>query len=358
MDRPSDGVDSAWLALDVGGANLKAAHGGGQVRTVPFEVWKNPEGLGAALSSLAGTFPGFGRIALTMTAELCDCYRTRLEGVLAVIAAVERAAAGRPVWTWGTDGRFHDIESIRREPTLAAASNWLALATVAARLIGGRRGILIDVGSTTTDLIPLDGGRVAVRGRSDRQRLRSRELVYAGVRRTPLSALAAELALGEEGPIGLAAELFATTLDVFLTTGDISPDPGDRATADGRPATVEAARDRLARMVGDDRDGFSSGDALGMARAAEASLVGRLSEAARHVCASTIGTPEVVVVAGSGEFLADRVAVAAFGGGPARIGLAGIWGPAGSTAACACALLGLSEGEPGLQESEKGEAGG
>ena len=109
---------------------------------------------------------------------------------------------------------------------------------------------------------------VAARGRTDTERLQTGELVYAGVRRTPVCALATELPF-RGVPTGLAAELFASTLDVYLTLGEIAPDPKDLSTADGRPATVDAARDRLARMVGADRDGFSADDALAFARAAD-----------------------------------------------------------------------------------------
>src|SRR5438445_198069 len=78
--------------------------------------------------------------------------------------------------------------------------------------------LLIDIGSTTTDLIPMDRGTVAARGRSDTERLQAGELVYAGIRRTPLCALATELPF-RGIPTGLAAELFASTLDVYLTLG-------------------------------------------------------------------------------------------------------------------------------------------
>ena len=73
-------------------------------------------------------------------------------------------------------------------PSLAAAANWLALATAAARFVADGRGLLIDIGSTTTDLIPLDQGKVVVQGRTDTERLRTGELVYAGIRRTPICA--------------------------------------------------------------------------------------------------------------------------------------------------------------------------
>jgi probable H4MPT-linked C1 transfer pathway protein len=344
MSRPTEPgpYPSRWLALDIGGANLKAAHSEGLTTTVPFEVWRRPAELGKAIAGLAAALPPFDRVAVTMTAELCDCYQTKAEGVLAILEAATQAMGSRPMSVWGIDGRFHEVDEIRRRPVLAAAANWLALAATSARLVPDDRGLLIDVGSTTTDIIPLDRGRVAVRGRTDTERLRTGELVYAGIRRTPLCALAAELPLGQGPPIGLAAELFATTLDVFLTLGDLNPDPSDLATADGRGATIDAARDRLARMVGADRDGFSADDALALSRSAAECLMHRLAQAALRVCQPTIGIPEVAVVAGSGEFLARRLSARILGPDRPVVSLAEAWGCAASTAGCAHALLTLA----------------
>ncbi len=331
-----------WLALDVGGANLKAAHSDGPTTTEPFEVWRRPAELGKAIARLAAVLPPFERAAVTMTAELCDCYPTKAEGVLAVLEAAAPALGDRPLAVWGIDGRFHELDEIRRRPILAAAANWLALATASARLAPGERGLMIDIGSTTTDIIPLDRGRVAALGRTDTERLRTGELVYAGIRRTPLCALATELPLGQGPPIGLAAELFASSLDVFLTLGDIDPDPTDLATADGREATVAAARDRLARMVGADREGFSAEAALELSRSAAKCLLHRLAQAAARVCQATIGIADVAVVAGSGEFLARRLAARVLGPDRPIISLAEAWGCAASTAGCARALLMLA----------------
>ena len=216
-----------------------------------------------------------------MTAELCDCFPTKAVGVNRVLDAVVSALPELPVSVWGVDEQFHSVDEIRRRPLLAAAANWLALANLAARDVPRGEGLLIDIGTTTTDLIPLRAGRAVVQGRTDTERLQTGELVYAGVRRTPVFALATELPFRGE-PTGLAAELFASTLDVYLTLGEIPPDPKDLTTADGRPATVAAARDRLARMVGADRDGFTDADALAFARAADDVLLARLESAARQ----------------------------------------------------------------------------
>ncbi len=330
-----------WIALDVGGANVKASHESGPAASVAFDLWKRPEGLAAVLAGLIRRLRPSGRVALTMTAELCDCYATKAEGVASILDATTEAAAGRPVRVWCIDSRFRDVDDVRDDPALAAAANWLALAEVAARLVPGGPGLLIDVGSTTTDLIPLADGGAVPTGRTDLDRLRSGELVYAGARRTPVCALATELTFRGE-PTGLAAELFATTLDVYLTLGEAEPDPSDLSTADGRPATVDAARARLARMVGADRDGFSDADAADLARSADSALLARLESAARRACGATTGPPRSAVVSGSGESLARRLAARLLGPDATILGLRDAWGPAASAAACAHALLVLA----------------
>jgi len=334
-------VSDRWVALDIGGANIKIVHAGGQVLTVPFEVWKRPDELGRAIAAAIATLPQSDHAAVTMTAELCDCFATKRMGVNAVLNAVLEALSGKTIAVWGIDGDFHGVDVIRGQPLLAAASNWLALATLAARLIPESRGLLIDIGSTTTDLVPLDRGSVAARGHSDTERLQLGELVYAGTRRTPVCALATELSF-RGVPTGLAAEVFATTLDVYVTLGDIAPDPHDLSTADGRPATVSCARDRLARMVGADRESFSADDATAFAREADQCLMGRLALLAERACRSAIGRPTDAVVAGSGEFLARRLAQRIIEPGGSIVSLKKAWGTGPSSAGCAYALCALA----------------
>src|SRR6185437_15509861 len=49
-------VDSGpWIALDVGGANIKAAHESGRARTLPFELWKRPDDLASVLAAFLAT---------------------------------------------------------------------------------------------------------------------------------------------------------------------------------------------------------------------------------------------------------------------------------------------------------------
>jgi probable H4MPT-linked C1 transfer pathway protein len=280
-------------------------------------------------------------------------------GVNAVLDAVLDAFLDHPVEVWGVDCQFHEVDEIRRQPALAAAANWLALSTLAARLVPDGPGLLIDIGTTTTDLIPLKDNRNVAQGRTDTDRLQTGELVYAGVRRTPICALATELPYRGVST-GLAAELFASTLDIYLTLGEIPSDPKDLSTADGRPATRAAARNRLARMIGTDQDTFTADDALAFAYAADEALLARLEAAADRACRPTIGHPRSAVVAGSGEFLARRLAQRLVEPGGTIIGLNEAWGTVASSAGCAHALLVLaSEREPhGAADAMAGHAEG
>ena len=110
-----------------------------------------------------------------MTAELSQAFRTKREGVGAVLDAVARAFPSDPVHVYLVDGRFVGPAEARARPLEAGASNWVATATLVARLAPD--AILVDIGTTSTDVIPIAGGRVAARGRTDPARLSTGELV-------------------------------------------------------------------------------------------------------------------------------------------------------------------------------------
>jgi probable H4MPT-linked C1 transfer pathway protein len=331
---------TTWLGIDVGGANLKAAHSLGTAISRPFELWRNPRWLSDALRELATCFPPFDHLAVTMTGELCDCFSTKAEGVTEILLSTRAAFPATSTHIWGLDGQFHSIDEVLQNPHGAAAANWLALATCVARRFADRSSLLIDLGSTTTDITALQGGRPRPAGKTDTERLINGELVYAGVRRTPVCAIANELPW-RDAAIGLCAEWFATTLDVYLMLGAIAPNPTDTATADSRPATPELARNRLARMVGADETTFSMADAIAVSRAIDEKLRARLTRAACRVIAAAGSAPERIIVAGSGEFLARRAATEVAPSGSVVISLAETWGVAQSTAACARALVEL-----------------
>lgn len=321
------------LGLDIGGANLKAADSQGTARTLPFALWKEPARLPAMLRELLASLPTAETLAVTMTGELCDCFASKHEGVLAILAAVEAVAGRRRVVVWTNQARLVDLDEARQQTTRVAAANWLALASCAAKLTHGEPGLLIDVGSTTTDVIPLLAGSPQPCGLTDPERLRSKELVYCGVRRTPLCAL-----LG----LSAAAEFFATTLDVCLMLNLVAEDAADSDTADGRPATREAAHARLAHMLCGDK-AMCTEETLSLAQRALRVQIDQLASAFDQVSARMARPPGVAVLAGSGEFLARRVLAAMTTPPRTIVSLEQEWGPALSQAACAYAVAQLAD---------------
>jgi uncharacterized hydantoinase/oxoprolinase family protein len=141
----------------------------------------------------------------------------------------------------------------------------------------------------------------------------------------------------------VAAEWFATTLDMFLVLEMIGEDVHDASTADGRPATRAAAHARLARMVGGDAETCPPGETRRLANVAMARLVKPLVFAIETVAKTLPQLPTTVILAGSGEFLA-RILIQEQHAFSARevISLAGKLGANISDAACAYALSVLS----------------
>ena len=178
-----------WLGLDIGGANLKAATTGGLAEEIPFPLWKHPEQLTIQLKFLRKLVPRIDRVAVTMTGELCDCFQSKQEGVLHIVDAVETAFQGTLVWYWSNGGEWLGSKVARGFPYRLAASNWLALCQYLADTVVREPTVLVDMGSTTTDILFLSNGAVLCQGRDDPGRLNSGELVYTGLTRSPICSL-------------------------------------------------------------------------------------------------------------------------------------------------------------------------
>jgi probable H4MPT-linked C1 transfer pathway protein len=322
------------LGLDIGGANLKAADSDGSTAHVAFALWKHPRQLAEILSRTIHEFSCTDLLAVTMTGEQCDCFANQPEGVQAILDAVVTAAGDQQVWIWQNKGRFATISEARASPRGAAAANWLALAEFACRMASEGAAIMVDIGSTTADIVPLLHGRPAPNGRSDTERLKLRELVYTGVKRTPVCAL-----LGAEG----AAELFATTMDVNLLLGHFSEQPGDSDTADGRPATRAAATARLARMLCADTETLSEDAVTALASRIFEAQAQIISKALAEVVARLPIPCQAVLTSGSGEFLANAaIAQTKELESTSRTSLAVEFGEGISKCACALAVAVLA----------------
>lgn len=294
-----------WLGIDIGGANIKLAMANGYARSEIFPLWKNPDRLGAELGRLFEEVPGFDAIALTMTGELADCYSTREEGVCRILEQLTSVFPASLVKVYSVHGTWLSPSAAARSPWDVAASNWHALTAMAQRWAEGKNGLLIDIGSTTTDIIPFTKSKLQTAAKTDSDRLLQGQLVYTGVRRTPICAMTRSLPLrGEECPV--MCELFATMDDAFLINGDVPEDANDCDTADGRPRTVEFARSRMARMVGEDGSTLCQWELQSMATHVIEQQAEQIGKAIRRNLAIGKSTPDLAILSGHADFIATR----------------------------------------------------
>jgi probable H4MPT-linked C1 transfer pathway protein len=300
------------LGWDIGGANVKAAlvetgRDRVQVATAsrPFEIWKDKNALPAVMLAVAADLGPPTRTAITMTAELSDAFRTKREGVGFVLDAALAVTPG-PLAVFCTDGRFVDAGTARDNPLRVAAANWMATALLVAHHVSD--AILIDIGSTTTDITPIEGGRAMAEGRTDPERLLAGELLYTGAVRTNVAAIVPEVPLRGR-PCPVAAELFAVAGDVHVLLGSLDPDAYTSPTPDGRPPTSDFAAERLARVVCADVEMLTPGAIVQIAQAVADAQVSQLATALKRVAARLPQPPEVIVT-GLGAFLGVSAAEA------------------------------------------------
>jgi (4-(4-[2-(gamma-L-glutamylamino)ethyl]phenoxymethyl)furan-2-yl)methanamine synthase len=244
------------IGWDIGGVHLKAARAesGRIVKAIQVAapLRSGVEQLAEAFTLAQAELGAAGHHVVTMTGELADIFPSRPDGVACLAMLAARKLNGTPVSIYAGPAGYVGPEEARAHAGLVASANWHACAS----FIAGRRrnALLIDMGSTTTDLVPITGGKVAAHGYTDTQRLAAGELVYTGLVRSFLMACADRVPFkGAWTP--LINENFANMADVYRILGSLPEEADMMATADGREKTREGSRARLARMVGaDDAD--------------------------------------------------------------------------------------------------------
>lgn len=243
------------IGWDIGGAHVKAAKLDASGRLLQVELhacplWLGLEQLKTAVTQVLLAFKvRQAQHVVTMTGELVDLFANREQGVREILAVLA-ALLGEQIYVFAGATGILPLASIdtRHYPAIASA-NWLATATFVAQ--HQLQGMLVDIGSTTSDLLLFKQGEVCASGYSDFERLRTGELIYTGVIRTAVMAVAQQAYF--QGQLQeLMAEYFATMADVYRLTGELQEHHDHTASADGAEKNPQASARRLARMTGYD----------------------------------------------------------------------------------------------------------
>lgn len=293
------------VGWDIGGAHLKfaALDAYGDllaIEQLPCALWRGMDVLEAALNK-AVTQYGLekARHFCTMTGELVDLFDSRAQGVQQIAQAASRIL--------GADTRFYaagkgwvgvrEIDAVAR---FVASANWHASASLVAK--HNPDALLVDMGSTTTDIVSIVDGKIALQSMTDAERMRDGSLLYTGVVRTPVMALG--ILDFEDAYIQPAAEYFATMADVYRMLDELSAEYDMAETADGKgKSTLESAR-RLARMLGCDVEDKTLDVWKELANTCKTMQMQQILAAMQPFL--KVGAP--IIGAGAGEFLIREIA--------------------------------------------------
>jgi probable H4MPT-linked C1 transfer pathway protein len=311
---PPHAPDAVAFGWDVGGAHVKVslADRSGAVHDVAqwaCPLWQGLDHLERTVGLVFERWPQArapnARHAVTMTGEMVDLFADRAEGVRAIVATLADRLGARLVF-YGGDAGWLTADACAAGWRHVASANWLATARwVATRVTNA---VLVDIGSTTTDIIPIVGGRVVARAATDAGRLATGELVYQGVVRTPLCGIAHRVDFAGV-TVNVMNEWFATSADIYRLTGELSPLYDVHPSADQGPKTEAASCARLARMIGRDAHEADANEWRSFAQHWRAL---QLREIGVNLARVAAAHPELstapLVGAGCGRFLAAALA--------------------------------------------------
>jgi probable H4MPT-linked C1 transfer pathway protein len=308
------------IGIDVGGANIKIVNDrGAHIHYCP--LWEN-----APITSLLDqyvTSPD-DRAAVVMSGELADCFDNKMQGISFIVESVKKAFPHARFY--GTDGQFHN----GAVPQLAAA-NWLASAAYLREDYPD--AVLLDIGSTTADIIPL-GRFDELRGLTDLLRLQKGYLLYTGMLRGNIATLLQSVLLdGIKTPT--SSEYFAISADAHLVLGHIRPEDYTCDTPDHKEKTKEASLKRLARVVCADPDEIGNDGAYRIA--------GQFWETQRDLICGQVR--KVAAESGAGRIIIAGIGAPLFAQELGGTDLTAILGPvAGALPACAVREIAMRGG--------------
>lgn len=280
------------LGVDIGGSNTKATavktrQGSIQELKIAMEyfpIWKKGKNqLPIVLRRLRNQLVKTGKldaVGVTMTAELSDAYWSKREGVNHILDSISQVFANESPLVLDSEGNLRSIEEARQEPLKVAAANWAATAWMVSQF--AETCIVIDIGSTTTSIIPIIDGAIAAAGKTDLEKLINGELVYTGSLRTNVAAIVSFIPTGR-GRVRVSSELFAQSGDVHLILGNIKEEDYTVDTADGRGKTRMEAMARLARVACADIDMLTEQEVVEMAKYVYKTQIDQVADGLRQV---------------------------------------------------------------------------
>jgi (4-(4-[2-(gamma-L-glutamylamino)ethyl]phenoxymethyl)furan-2-yl)methanamine synthase len=362
--------DGQVWGIDIGGANIKLCRSDGASVSAVFPMWTDHERIGSVVLELLNklhddneklncsvntSWSQKSMMAVTMTGELADCFFTRREGVEKILDGLTCAIPSEQCRVYAVGGQWLSVAGAKQSAWDVAASNWHALANWLLNCNEFKFDqfqAIIDIGSTTIDIIPIVAGKIGTSAKTDRERMQLGQLIYTGLERTPIHAVLSHFEV-EGAPCPVMAERFATVLDAHLILRTVAEEPNNCDTADGRPRTRQTALARLARMIGEDSESLAESVIVDLAEQVLLCQVSQIAAALTRNLPTRTGVDQQtsvaeeltrIVVSGHGRPLIERLRIRPEFGSVQFVMLDDIVGPIASRCAPALAVAQLWEG--------------
>ncbi|NHJ39982.1 MAG: hypothetical protein FK731_08110 [Asgard group archaeon] len=312
------------LGLDIGGANTKYALIEKKLNSTEllttgtryFPIWKNyfdfQNFLLELKKSIQTKFGEIQYVAFVTTAELADCFLTKKEGITKICDDVSQVflseSKNNIPFILDVNGNFIPTNKASNKWLEVSATNWYASAEYLAMKFPNV--IVLDIGSTTTDIIPIYNHKVVAQGKNDLERLISNELVYTGLLRTNVATIVHKIELKSK-LIPVSSEVFATTGDVYFILDEISKKDFSVETADGKPVTKKNSYARLARVICADLNQLTKKEIIEIANQIKNKQIEMVSQAFMQVKQNYLKkydcNPEIILIGLGSKTLASKV---------------------------------------------------
>ena len=278
------------IGWDIGGANIKAAIIHTEKNSIKsikiikkyFPIWKKASKLSESLSEIQKRIINSDpdAMGLTMTAELSDVYSTKREGVNHILNSALRAFKKTPFLVLNVKTELISVKEAKANPIEVAAANWVATGWLISQIV--KTCVVVDVGSTSTSIIPIINGKIAAVGKTDLEKLRVGELVYTGCLRTNIAAIVNSIPFrGSE--VKVSSEFFSQSGDIHLILGNIVEEEYSTETPDSRGKTKRNAMERIARVICGDLEMIGENEILQIANYVYSKQIDQISEGLKKV---------------------------------------------------------------------------
>ena len=183
--------DKLYLGWDIGGANTKVCVFDKNYKiinqhTKNIKVWSNFSEIRVFLKYISSFYSNFDVYNfITITAESCDNFKNRNLGMTEILSNCSNYIKGKTLF-FANNGKYVNYDTAIKSTEKLFSTNWI----LTSKFLNYKKNIdlIIDVGSTTTDIIFKDMN--IENNINDHMRLTNKTLLYLGVVRTPLPMIA------------------------------------------------------------------------------------------------------------------------------------------------------------------------